>query len=485
MRAWWLAVHLLPDMFSALMVRAVEFTLVSSLSHLGNGPLGAYAQDLLSRYKDIGTLGHYEGRWRSQLDHWVLGDPGALRSGDSVNVDTGTGVYGIPRGDKMRHRLPKLENSILQSFTQVVHVAKGDLVGIERDAELGLKENLGRAELEKLRLKTMNCLGGVREVAMQVANAQNQHPQGVYIMAGGTAVVISTVNCAVSMLQTLELGDGLQNYAQTGRCAQRMIQMHVQSLAMVKDVLAPGLVTTLEDAVISEELVQIHSAFGAGGRGVFRGAQQDPSAGGAQTPVSAETALGAGRGGRGKQMMMTVATAAFITMAIVAGISSLGKVYSLRISERLDQLQRGLKGLLSTLSCGAGSKESPSRNKKTPADVSLFLLRVLVGDCPVFGLQWVELRLLLNEQVVLEKLSMGATAGEVIQAADTEQCNASLTDCEKVFIQAVVLTRLLTRLEAATLYCEAVRFLGRALEEQLISNVKSTVSENLDHLREK
>ncbi|GBG86989.1 hypothetical protein CBR_g44444 [Chara braunii] len=670
------AMNLLPDMFSAVMVRAVELTSASALSQPGNGPLGAYAQDLLSRYKDIVTLGHCEGRWRFQLDHWVLGDAGSLRSGDSVNVDTGTDVHGIPRGDKMRGQLRKLANSILQSFRQVVHVAKGNLVGIERDAELGLKENLGRAELEKLRFKTMNRMDGVREVAMQVANAiqsfqsQNQHPQGVYIMAAGTALVISTVNCAVSMLQTLELGGGLQKYAQTARCAHRMIQMHVQSLAMVKEVLGPGLTPAMEDAVISEVLVQIHSAFGAGGRGVIRGAQQDSSAGGANTPVSAETAISAGGGGRGKQMMMAVGAAAFIVMAIVAGVLDWEKViYSLRISEGLDQLQRGLTGLLSTASCGAGSKESSSRNEKTAAEVSLFLLRVLVGDCagvsegmvgdvvgaadlvgltrvqrcanlevvirlgyklfsavigpqkglvhknwpekggfwetlsgmanaamrelighppfrevclrdssvlysllskeispeveiaefldankivdnahrafmlvpstfrlffsalrdqkmpcqqgdkwvfagnppPIgdlggrddsaislklpelvqildnlqlgsFGLQWVELRLLLNEQVVLEKLSMGATAGEAIQAADTAQCKASLTDCEKVFIQAVVLTRLLTRPEAATLYSEAVRFLGRALEEQLISNVKSTVLENLDHL---
>ncbi|KAL2623688.1 hypothetical protein R1flu_003893 [Riccia fluitans] len=101
------------------------------------------------------------------------------------------------------------------------------------------------------------------------------------------------------------------------------------------------------------------------------------------------------------------------------------------------------------------------------------LVRILDDLQPAtYHWQWLELRLLLNEQVFMEKLEgMSAlSALEAVQAAagsDTGQ----LTECEKTFTE-VVLTRLLVRPDAAALYSEAVAFLGRALEEYLILQVK-------------
>lgn len=88
-----------------------------------------------------------------------------------------------------------------------------------------------------------------------------------------------------------------------------------------------------------------------------------------------------------------------------------------------------------------------------------------------FHWQWVELRLLLNEQVVLEKLKTHSqSAQEAVQAAMQGTDRQQLAECEKTFTE-VVLTRLLVRPDAAGLYSEAVHSLGRALEEYLILQV--------------
>lgn len=82
-----------------------------------------------------------------------------------------------------------------------------------------------------------------------------------------------------------------------------------------------------------------------------------------------------------------------------------------------------------------------------------------------------ELRLLLNEQVILEKLkSHPQSAQEAMQAAMQGPDRQQLDECEKTFTE-VVLTRLLVRPDAAALYSEVVHLLGKALEDYLILHV--------------
>lgn len=90
-----------------------------------------------------------------------------------------------------------------------------------------------------------------------------------------------------------------------------------------------------------------------------------------------------------------------------------------------------------------------------------------------FHWQWVELRLLLNEQVILEKLKIHPqSAQEAVQAAMQGPDRQQLDECEKTFTE-VVLTRLLVRPDAAALYSEVVHLLGKALEDYLILHVSS------------
>ncbi|BFI43571.1 hypothetical protein MPTK2_Ug00450 [Marchantia polymorpha subsp. ruderalis] len=119
---------------------------------------------------------------------------------------------------------------------------------------------------------------------------------------------------------------------------------------------------------------------------------------------------------------------------------------------------------------GHGRADVRSRFPTEPQQLEQ-LVRILDDLQPAtYHWQWVELRLLLNEQVFMEKLD-GMSALEAVQAAAAGSDAGQLSECEKTFTE-VVLTRLLVRPDAAALYSEAVHSLGRALEEYLILQVK-------------
>ncbi|KAJ0970177.1 hypothetical protein J5N97_023054 [Dioscorea zingiberensis] len=89
-----------------------------------------------------------------------------------------------------------------------------------------------------------------------------------------------------------------------------------------------------------------------------------------------------------------------------------------------------------------------------------------------FHWQWVELRLLLNEQALIEKIeTQNMLLVEAIKSLSPKAENFSLSENERNFIE-IVLTRLLVRPDAASLYSEVVNLLGKSLEESLLQNTK-------------
>ncbi|RZC73655.1 hypothetical protein C5167_049135 [Papaver somniferum] len=90
-----------------------------------------------------------------------------------------------------------------------------------------------------------------------------------------------------------------------------------------------------------------------------------------------------------------------------------------------------------------------------------------------FHWQWVELRLLLNEQVLIEKIEASSSTSvvEAIRALSPSSDNFALSESENNFTE-IVLTRLLVRPDAASLYSEVVHLLGRSLEESLLLHAK-------------
>jgi hypothetical protein len=114
--------------------------------------------------------------------------------------------------------------------------------------------------------------------------------------------------------------------------------------------------------------------------------------------------------------------------------------------------------------------QGQSHTSTEPGQVE-HLVRVLDElQAATFHWQWVELRLLLNEQVVLERLKTHSQSSQEALQAAMAGSDGQLAECEKTFTE-VVLTRLLVRPEAAALYSEVVHSLGRALEEYLILRV--------------
>ncbi|KAK9058937.1 hypothetical protein SSX86_021554 [Deinandra increscens subsp. villosa] len=89
-----------------------------------------------------------------------------------------------------------------------------------------------------------------------------------------------------------------------------------------------------------------------------------------------------------------------------------------------------------------------------------------------FHWQWVELRLLLNEQALIEKVEARDTSlVEALSSVSPNNENIGTSENENNFIQ-MVLTRLLVRPDAAPLFSEVVHLLGRSLEDEVLLQAK-------------
>ncbi|KAD6453224.1 hypothetical protein R6Q59_014982 [Mikania micrantha] len=89
-----------------------------------------------------------------------------------------------------------------------------------------------------------------------------------------------------------------------------------------------------------------------------------------------------------------------------------------------------------------------------------------------FHWQWVELRLLLNEQALIGKVEAGDTSlKEALGSFSPNNENIGASEDENNFIQ-MVLTRLLVRPDAAPLFSEVVHLLGRSLEDAVLLQAK-------------
>ncbi|KAL0428862.1 UNVERIFIED_CONTAM: Mediator of RNA polymerase II transcription subunit [Sesamum radiatum] len=89
-----------------------------------------------------------------------------------------------------------------------------------------------------------------------------------------------------------------------------------------------------------------------------------------------------------------------------------------------------------------------------------------------FHWQWVELRLLLNEQAVNEKMMENdISLTDAIRSISPHSDKSTASENESNFVQ-IILTRLLVRPDAAPLFSEAVHLLGKSLEDSMLSQAK-------------
>ncbi|KAJ6334861.1 hypothetical protein OIU78_011666 [Salix suchowensis] len=89
-----------------------------------------------------------------------------------------------------------------------------------------------------------------------------------------------------------------------------------------------------------------------------------------------------------------------------------------------------------------------------------------------FHWQWVELRLLLNEQALIEKLEThDISLADAIRSSSPGPEKAAASENENNFIE-IILTRLLVRPDAAPLFSELVHLLGTSLENSMLLQAK-------------
>ncbi|VFQ74742.1 unnamed protein product [Cuscuta campestris] len=89
-----------------------------------------------------------------------------------------------------------------------------------------------------------------------------------------------------------------------------------------------------------------------------------------------------------------------------------------------------------------------------------------------FHWQWLEIRLLLNEQAVIEKLDRHDTSlGEALRFLSPNPDKVAASDNEGNLIE-IILTRLLIRPDASALFSEVVHILGRSLQDAMLKQAK-------------
>ncbi|XVF33327.1 hypothetical protein REPUB_Repub17cG0158800 [Reevesia pubescens] len=121
----------------------------------------------------------------------------------------------------------------------------------------------------------------------------------------------------------------------------------------------------------------------------------------------------------------------------------------------------------------SGHSESKTLRAENESKLLDKLVRALDALQPAkFHWQWVELRLLLNEQALIDKMeNHDMSLVEAIRSSSPSSERASPSENEKVFIE-IILTRLLVRPDAAPLFSEVVHLFGRSLEDYMLMHAK-------------
>ncbi|KAL4352304.1 hypothetical protein GQ457_06G032040 [Hibiscus cannabinus] len=120
-----------------------------------------------------------------------------------------------------------------------------------------------------------------------------------------------------------------------------------------------------------------------------------------------------------------------------------------------------------------GHSEPKALRAETGSKLLDKLVRALDTLQPAkFHWQWVELRLLLNEQALIDKIeNHDMSLVDAIRSSSTSSERASPSESEKVFIE-IILTRLLVRPDAAPLFSELIHLFGRSLEDSMLMQAK-------------
>lgn len=121
----------------------------------------------------------------------------------------------------------------------------------------------------------------------------------------------------------------------------------------------------------------------------------------------------------------------------------------------------------------SGHGESNTQYAESGTKLLDKLVHVLDSLQPAkFHWQWVELRLLLNEQALIEKLEThDMSLTDAIRSSSPSLERAAASDNENNFIQ-IILTRLLVRPDAAPLFSDVVHLFGRSLEDSMLLQAK-------------
>ncbi|GAU44022.1 hypothetical protein TSUD_349540 [Trifolium subterraneum] len=142
-------------------------------------------------------------------------------------------------------------------------------------------------------------------------------------------------------------------------------------------------------------------------------------------------------------------------------------------------LQKALSQSIVTFDVGRVSGPGESKIKFANGDSKLQdkLVHILDTLQPAkFPWQWVSLRLILNEQALIEKLEAhDASLSDVVQLSSPSPEKATASENENNFI-VILPTKLLGRPDAALLFSELVHLFGRSLQDLMLLQAKRSLA---------
>ncbi|KAI5076641.1 hypothetical protein GOP47_0009111 [Adiantum capillus-veneris] len=397
-----LAANLLPEALSAGMQRAALLTPSGSASRVTCASLFAYLHDLHKKYGSFQSFQDWETVWKSANSQRLVVDFESLKTTESDSKLSLLGVNSPNLGDDRDDCLPSrsigrfvkvapyMRDIVRRGFQEVTN----QMVSKEREVATSMKsKEAAIARWSEGLQAAQNVVNGLLDFIKQQAGTA---PNGdVQLATTAASAVVSNVGSSIAVVfesfsstnNSYSGGSSSGVTMPSSRCARRVLQAHVQCLRLLKESLGEKLHRVLESALAAEASSVVVNVIGhPSGRPPRPQYQLSPET---PDPSSALGDLGAGSNGStlGRSSTIAAAIAAFLVGLVLDDVVALERVVTLlRIKEGLESMQfskgggSNPNGLSRVLITGSAMKND------SMAEVFVFWLRVLIGDCrPVAG----------------------------------------------------------------------------------------------------
>ncbi|KAJ4955227.1 hypothetical protein NE237_012010 [Protea cynaroides] len=372
------AYDLIPEALSATMHRAVA--VMASSGRASCSTAFVYARNLLKKYGNVASVVKWEKNFKATCDQRLLAE---LESTRSLEDEFGISL-GVPAGvedpdDYFRQKIsarlsrsgPSMKEIVQRHIEEAVHYFYGkerkpSSVGTPKILTMEKWED-GYQVAQKIVLGLMDC------IRQNGGSSQEGDPS---VVASAISAIVGNVGPALAKLPDFTQGSNYPNFPSTIclKYAQRLIQVHITCLCLLKEALGERQIRLFEIALATEASCAVAGAFAPGKvpRSQF---QLSPEPHESNINLPNEILNSSAKFLYGRSGKVVAAVSALVIGAIVQGVASLERMVSvLRLKEGLD-IKQFVKSARS-------SSNGISRNKvDNSIEVYVHWFRLFIGNC--------------------------------------------------------------------------------------------------------